>query len=320
MPIRIANDLPARPVLETEGVNVMSELTAARQDIRPLRIALLNLMPTKINTETQFARLIGSTPLQVDLSLVRMSEHVSKNTSVEHMRAFYRPWDEIRHEKFDGLIVTGAPIELLNFEDVDYWDELCQIFDWCKTNVHSTLAVCWGAQAALHHFYGVPKHELTEKRFGVFNHQNRLPGSPMMRGFSDRFSIPVSRWTEVREADLPKNSGLEVLMSSPHAGLCLVNDPAHRALYMFNHIEYDTDTLGAEYRRDIEAGREARMPLDYFPDDDPERQPSNRWRSHAHLFFANWINETYQGTPYELNDIGTGAQGMGAHAELPAEA
>lgn len=312
MPIRIANDLPARPVLESEGVNVMSEQTAARQDIRPLRIALLNLMPTKINTETQFARLIGSTPLQVDLSLVRMSRHVSKNTSAEHMQAFYRPWEDIQHEKFDGLIVTGAPIELLDFKDVDYWDELCQIFDWCETNVHSLLAVCWGAQAALQHFYGVPKHELSEKRFGVFNHQNRLPGSPMMRGFSDRFSIPVSRWTEVREADLPEDAGLEVLMSSPHAGLCLVNDAERRALYMFNHIEYDTDTLGSEYHRDVEAGRDTRMPLDYFPDDDPERAPSNRWRSHAHLFFANWINETYQTTPYEISQIGTGADGMGA--------
>lgn len=315
MPIRIANDLPARPVLESEGVNVMSELTAARQDIRPLRIALLNLMPTKINTETQFARLIGATPLQMDLSLVRMTEHVSKNTSVEHMKTFYRPWEDVQHEKFDGLIVTGAPIELLDFEDVDYWNELCQIFDWCHTNVHSMLAVCWGAQAALHHFYGVPKHELSEKRFGVFNHQNRLPGAPMMRGFSDRFSIPVSRWTEVREADLPTDEGLEVLMSSPHAGLCLVNDPVRRALYMFNHIEYDTDTLGVEYQRDVEAGRETRMPLDYFPDDDPERVPSNRWRSHAHLFFANWVNETYQTTPYDMDDIGTGAPGMGAHTE-----
>ncbi|MGI9407806.1 MAG: homoserine O-succinyltransferase [Hyphomicrobiaceae bacterium] len=304
MPIRIANDLPARPVLEAEGVNVMSEKTAARQDIRPLRIALLNLMPTKINTEAQFARLIGSTPLQVDLSLVRMTNHVSKNTSGEHMAAFYRPWENVQHEKFDGLIVTGAPIELLDFEDVSYWDELCQIFDWCGTNVHSLLAVCWGAQAALHHFYGVPKHELSEKRFGVFAHQNRLPGSPFLRGFSDRFSIPVSRWTEVREDDLPVDKGLEVLMSSAHAGLCLVNDPGNRALYMFNHIEYDTDTLGAEYARDVDAGKDTRMPLNYFPDDDPDRSPRNRWRSHAHLFFANWINETYQSTPFPVEDIG----------------
>ncbi|MEO0618760.1 MAG: homoserine O-succinyltransferase [Pseudomonadota bacterium] len=304
MPIRIADNLPARPVLEAEGVSVMTELSAARQDIRPLRIGLLNLMPTKINTETQFARLIGATPLQVDLSLVRMSEHVSRNTSAAHMEAFYRPWDDVKEEKFDGLIVTGAPVELLDFEDVDYWSELKEIFDWCATNVHQLLAVCWGAQAALHHFYGVPKHELSEKRFGVFNHQNRKPGDPMMRGFSDRFSIPVSRWTEVREADLPEDAGLEVLMSSPHAGLCLVSDPQHRALYMFNHIEYDTATLGDEYARDIDAGRPARMPLDYYPDDDPERTPSNRWRSHAHLFFANWINETYQSTPFDLAKIG----------------
>lgn len=307
MPIRIANDLPARSVLEAEGVNVMSEKTAARQDIRPLRIALLNLMPTKINTETQFARLVGSTPLQVDLSLVRMTNHVSKNTSSEHMAAFYRPWEDVQHEKFDGLIVTGAPIELLAFEDVDYWDELCRIFDWCGTNVHSLLAVCWGAQAALNHFYGVPKHALSEKRFGVFAHRNRLPGSPILRGFSDRFSIPVSRWTEVLEEDLPRDQGLEVLMSSPHAGLCLVNDPAKRALYMFNHIEYDTDTLGAEYARDVEASRDVRMPLNYFPDDDPARTPRNRWRSHAHLFIANWINETYQTTSFDVDDIGASA-------------
>jgi len=305
MPIRIANDLPARSILESEGVNVMSEDAAARQDIRPLRIALLNLMPTKINTETQFARLIGSTPLQVDLSLVRMSDHVSKNTSIEHMSEFYRPWEDVQGEKFDGLIVTGAPIELLDFREVSYWDELCQIFDWCGTNVHALLAVCWGAQAALHHFYDVPKHPLSEKCFGVFAHKNRLSGSPYLRGFSDRFSIPVSRWTEVRENELPGDAGLEVLMSSPHAGLCLVNDPARRALYMFNHIEYDTDTLGTEYTRDVEAGNDARIPLNYYPDDDPLREPRNRWRSHAHLFFANWINETYQTVPFDISGIGS---------------
>ncbi|MEL6422318.1 MAG: homoserine O-succinyltransferase, partial [Pseudomonadota bacterium] len=268
----------------------------------------LNLMPTKINTETQFARLIGATPLQVELTLVRMSEHVSRNTSAAHMQEFYRPWRDVATERFDGLIVTGAPIELLDFEDVDYWGELRTIFDWCGRHVHSLLAVCWGAQAALYHFHGVPKHALTEKRFGVFNHLNRLPGAPMMRGFSDRFPIPVSRWTEVREEDLPKDAGLEVLMSSPHAGLCLVADPANRAHYMFNHIEYDTDTLAGEYDRDVEAGRAPRLPLDYYPEDDPARPPSNRWRSHAHLFFSNWINEMYQTTPFEMHAIGTGTE------------
>ncbi len=308
MPIKIPNDLPARTTLEREGVMVMTEEDAIRQDIRPLRIALLNLMPNKVRTETQFARLIGATPLQVEMSLIRMSDHKPKNTPQAHMIAFYRSFREVEKagEKFDGLIVTGAPVELLPFEKVTYWDELRRIFDWTQTHVHSTMCICWGAQAALHHFHGVPKHALSRKAFGVFRHRNLKPASPYLRGFSDDFSIPVSRWTEVRLSDLPRNRGLEVLMESDETGLCLVEDPAHRMLYMFNHIEYDTTSLAEEYWRDIEAGRDIQIPANYFPGNDPHATPENRWRSHAHLLFGNWINEVYQTTPFELEKIGTG--------------
>ncbi len=304
MPIRIPNDLPARKVLEREGVNIMTEETAARQDIRPLKIGLLNLMPEKIKTETQFARLIGASPLQVDLRLVRIGSHTPKNTSQEHMIAFYEPWEEIAHEKFDGFITTGAPIEHLAFEDVTYWSELERIFDWTQTHVHSSMNICWGAQAALHRFHGVPKHPLGQKAFGVYRHRNLNPSSPYLRGFSDDFSMPVSRWTEVRRADLPKEAGLEVLMESDEVGLCLINDAEHRSLYMFNHIEYDTTTLADEYNRDVAAGKSINMPANYFPGGDPKRPPENRWRSHAHLLFGNWINEVYQSTPYDLAKIG----------------
>ncbi len=304
MPIKIPNDLPARLTLEKEGVMIMTEDTASRQDIRPLRIGLLNLMPNKIRTETQFARLIGATPLQVELSLIKITRHVSKNTSNDHMIAFYNDWEGIRHEKFDGLIVTGAPVELLEFEAVTYWDELQQIYDWTQTNVQSTFNICWGAQAALHHFHGVPKHALAKKAFGVYRHKNLSPVSPYLRGFSDDFSMPVSRWTENWRSELPKDRGLEVLMESEEAGLCFIADNPHRQLYMFNHIEYDTNTLSEEYFRDTEAGKAISMPANYFPGDNPKKPPENRWRSHAHLLFGNWINEVYQSTPYALEDIG----------------
>ena len=304
MPIRIPNDLPARKILEREGVSLMTEATAARQDIRPLKIGLLNLMPEKIKTETQFARLIGATPLQVDLRLVRVGSHTPKNTSQEHMIAFYEAWEEIAHEKFDGFIVTGAPIEHLPFEGVTYWKELQRIFDWTQTHVHSSFHICWGAQAALHHFHGVPKHALPQKAFGVYRHKNLNPASPYLRGFSDDFSMPVSRWTEVRRAELPKAGRLEVLMESEEVGLCLINDPDHRSLYMFNHIEYDTMTLADEYNRDVAAKKAINMPANYFPGNDASRPPENRWRSHAHLLFGNWINEVYQTTPYDLARIG----------------
>lgn len=304
MPIRIPEDLPARRTLETEGVMIMGEDTAKRQDIRPLRIGLLNLMPDKIKTETQFARLVGATPLQVELTLIRITNHTPKNTPQEHMSAFYRPWEDVKREKFDGFIVTGAPVELLEFEDVTYWDELRRIFDWTQTHVHSSMNICWGAQAALFHFHGVPKHALPEKMFGVFRHRNLNPASGYLRGFSDDFSIPVSRWTENRRADLPGGHDLEVLMESDEAGLCLIADESRRALYMFNHIEYDTTTLAEEYWRDTKAGKPIAVPRNYFPGNDPAARPENRWRSHAHLLFGNWINEVYQSTPFRLADIG----------------
>jgi homoserine O-succinyltransferase/O-acetyltransferase len=304
MPIRIPNELPARQILEQEGVMVMPEQSANRQDIRPLRIGLLNLMPNKVKTETQFARLVGATPLQVELRLVRVSNHKPKNTSQEHMLAFYEPWSSVRHEKFDGFIITGAPIELLEFEDVTYWSELRQIFDWTQTNVHSSMHICWGAQAAIHHFHGVPKHTLLQKAFGVYRHRNLNSSSPYLRGFSDDFSIPVSRWTEIQKKDLPDNAGLEILMESDAVGVCLINDIKHRSLYMFNHIEYDTGSLGEEYERDIAANRPIAIPASYYPDNNPKKKPENRWRSHAHLLFGNWINEVYQTTPFDLQNVG----------------
>jgi homoserine O-succinyltransferase len=304
MPIKIPNDLPARLTLEKEGVMLMTEDTAHRQDIRALRIGLLNLMPNKIKTETQFARLIGATPLQVELSLIKITNHKSKNTSHDHMITFYRDWEKVQNEKFDGLIITGAPIELLEFEDVTYWDELRKIYDWTQTHVQSTFNICWGAQAALYHFHHVPKHTLAQKAFGIYRHKNLSPASPYLRGFSDDFSMPVSRWTENLKSELPSGKGLEVLMESEEAGLCFVADNPHRQLYMFNHIEYDTNSLGEEYHRDIEAGKIINLPANYFPGGITTAQPENRWRSHAHLLFGNWINEVYQSTPFRLEDIG----------------
>jgi homoserine O-succinyltransferase len=304
MPIKVPDNLPARATLEREGVMVMTEKIAIRQDIRPLRIGLLNLMPNKIRTETQFARLVGATPLQVEMSLVKITSHTPKNTPAEHMLAFYRNWESIRSEKFDGFIVTGAPVELLEFESVTYWDELRRIFDWTQSNVHSTMNICWGAQAFLHHFHGVHKHTLPKKSFGVYRHRNLKPASPYLRGFSDDFSIPVSRWTEVRRSDLPADSSLEVLIESDEVGLCLLSDAPHSALCMFNHIEYDTRTLAEEYWRDSDSGRPIDLPKNYFPGGDPNAPPENRWRSHAHLLFGNWINEVYQTTPFDLNEIG----------------
>jgi len=314
MPIKIPNDLPARATLEAEGVMVMREADAVRQDIRPMRIGLLNLMPNKIRTETQFARLLGATPLQVELTLVKMTNHVARNTPSDHIISFYRDFEDIRSEKFDGFIVTGAPVELMPFEEVTYWDELCDVFDWTLTNVHSSFNICWGAQAAVHHFHGMPKYPLPAKAFGVYRHRNLAPASPYLRGFSDDFSVPVSRWTEVRREDIPQGSGLEVLMESDETGLCLLHDPAHRALHMFNHVEYDSSSLADEYFRDVAAGKPIALPANYFPKNDPERQPENRWRSHAHLLFGNWINELYQTTPFELAQIGTAPSLVGKNA------
>jgi len=304
MPIKIPNDLPARATLAEEGVMIMREADAVRQDIRPMRIGLLNLMPNKIKTETQFARLLGATPLQVELTLVKMTHHVARNTPNDHIISFYRDWEDVRRERFDGFIVTGAPVEQMPFEEVTYWDELRRVFDWTQTHVHGTFNVCWGAQAAVHHFYGMPKYPLPAKAFGVYRHRNLAPASPYLRGFSDDFQIPVSRWTECRSEDIPKDSGMTVLMESDEAGLCMIDDPRHRSLHMFNHIEYDSNSLGDEYFRDIAAQQPIALPRNYFPGDDPSRPPENRWRSHAHLLFGNWINHLYQTTPFDIAKVG----------------
>ena len=306
MPITLPTNLPAYSVLSREGVMVMSPERAATQEIRPLRIALLNLMPKKIQTENQFARLIGATPLQIDFQLIRMSEHQTKTTAAEHMEAFYRPFAEVEAsgEKFDGLIITGAPIEHLAFEEVTYWAELLRVMDWTQSHVQSTFGVCWGGMAMINHFHGVQKHMLDHKAFGCFRHRNLAPTSPYLRGFSDDFVIPVSRWTEMREAEINTAPGLRTLLGSDQVGPCLVEDASHRALYIFNHFEYDNETLKQEYDRDVAAGTPINVPANYYPDDDPSRPPLNRWRSHGHLLYGNWINEIYQSTPYDLAEIG----------------
>ena len=307
MPIKLPSSLPAYDVLSREGVMVMGEEAAARQDIRPLRIGLLNVMPKKIQTENQFARLIGATPLQIDFHLIRMSEHQTRNTAAAHMAEFYRPFQEVKAEKFDGLIITGAPIEHLPFEEVTYWDELTEVMDWTQSHVHSTFGVCWGGMAMINHFHGVAKHLLDQKLFGCYRHQNLAPESPLLRGFSDDLAMPVSRWTEMRREEI-EAAGLPILLHSSEVGPALVQDPAHRALYVFNHFEYDSGTLAEEYQRDLSSnqveGAEIALPVNYFPGDDPTAVPQNRWRSHAHLLYGNWINEIYQTTPYDLTQIG----------------
>ncbi len=308
MPIKIPNDLPAAEKLKAEGVRIIGEQEALRQDIRPMQIALLNLMPEKPKTETQLARLLGATPLQVELTLLTTSTYQPKTVPLSHLQAFYQTWDDVRNRKFDGLIITGAPVEMMPFEEVKYWKELTRILDWSRTHVHSSFFICWGAQAALYHFHGVPKHILPAKRFGVYLHyvseQRDARRPPLTRGFDDYFLVPVSRHTEVRREDLPTDAGLEVLAVSNAAGLCLVHEPRFRSVYMFNHLEYDTYTLHDEYMRDRARRADVAMPVNYYPDDDPEKPPRNCWRAYAHLLFGNWINEMYQTTPYDISKIG----------------
>ena len=308
MPITLPNDLPAFDILSNEGVMVMSPGRAATQDIRPLRIGLLNLMPKKIQTENQFARLIGATPLQIDFQLIRMSDHESRNTAADHLQSFYRRFSEVEAtgEKFDGLIITGAPIEHLPFDQVTYWDELTRVFEWTRTHVHSTFGVCWGGMAMAWYFHGLEKHLLAQKAFGCFRHRNLAPASPYLRGFSDDVLIPVSRWTEVRQQDIDARPELRTLLASDQVGPCLVEDAANRTLLIFNHLEYDSGTLKDEYDRDVAAGKPIAVPANYYPDDDPARPPTNRWRSHAHLLYGNWINEIYQTTPFDPARIGRG--------------
>ncbi|NNL74242.1 MAG: homoserine O-succinyltransferase [Silicimonas sp.] len=304
MPIKLPSNLPAFDVLTREGVMVMPEDAASHQDIRPLKIGLLNLMPKKIQTENQFARLIGATPLQIDLRLIRMSEHQTRNTAAEHMAEFYRPFQEVRDEKFDGLIITGAPIEHLPYEEVTYWDELKEVMDWTQTNVHSTFGVCWGGMAMAYHFHGIDKQMLPAKAFGCFRHRNLQPSSPYLRGFSDEFVIPVSRWTELKQNDVDRTDGLRTLLGSDEVGPCLIEDATHRALYIFNHFEYDSGTLKEEYDRDVAAGTPINVPMNYYPDDDPSTPPKNRWRGHGHLLYGNWISEMYLTTPFDQSQIG----------------
>jgi homoserine O-succinyltransferase len=304
MPIRIPANLPAFNILDKEGVLIIKEDDATRQDIRPLRIALLNLMPEKIKTETQIARVLGISPLQVEMTLIAPTNYIPKNTSREHMLDFYHPWNDIKGHKFDGLIVTGAPIEKLAFEDVDYWDELKQIFDWSITNVHGLFNLCWGAQAALHHFYDIPKYLLPEKRFGVYEHRVLDHTSLLMRGLNDQLTVPISRHTENHREDMEAFPQLEILIESDVAGICLVHDRKLRHIHMFNHMEYDSTTLGDEYRRDLTNSKDIKVPYGYFPNDDDTQMPINTWRSSAHLLFGNWLNSLYQTTPFEMTNIG----------------
>lgn len=302
MPIRIPDHLPAAKTLETEGVMVMDSSRAARQDIRPLQIGLLNLMPNKERTETQFARLIGATPLQVDLTLVRVSDHKSKNTSEEYLKSFYSTWEEVRAKKFDGFIITGAPVANMPFEEVKYWSEMLEIMDWTQSHVHHTMFICWGAQAALHHFHGAKRYRMPSKAFGVYRHKLVGPQTPWLHGFSDSPMIPVSRYNDIDKASLSKD--LEVLIDNDEIGVCMLEDKARPALYMLNHLEYDNRSLADEYERDVKAGLDTPPPVNLFPNGDTSVEPENRWRSHAHLLFQNWINEIYQTTPYELEKIG----------------
>jgi homoserine O-succinyltransferase len=302
MPIRIPDHLPARKTLEEEGVVVMDSTRAARQDIRPLRIGLLNLMPNKERTETQFSRLIGATPLQVDLTLVRVTDHKSKHTSEDYLKTFYSTWEEVRQEKFDGFIVTGAPVAQMPFTEVRYWPEMVDIMNWTQTHVHRTMFICWGAQAALHHFHGVRRIRMPQKAFGVYRHHIVTPHSPWLRGFSDGPMVPVSRYNDIDRASL--SADLTVLIDNAEIGICMLDDPKHRAVHMLNHLEYDNRSLADEYDRDVKAGLSPALPVNLYPNDDPAIEPENRWRSHAHLLFQNWINEIYQTTPYELGKVG----------------
>ncbi len=305
MPIKIPDDLPARRILEDEGVAMIDEHHAIRQDIRPLKIAVLNLMPEKIKTETQIARVIGATPLQVELTLLTTGSYQAKTTAADHMMRFYRTWETVADDKFDGLIITGAPVEEMPFEEVDYWPELAGIFDWARTNVTTCCNICWAGQAALYHHYGIPKYQLERKIFGVFEHRVTNRSSKIMHGFPDRFWVPVSRYTETHREDIEKVENLAIVACSDVAGLCLIEDRALNQVHMFNHLEYDTDTLLNEYQRDVEAGRDIQVPVDYFPDDDPAQPPLNRWRGHGHLLYGNWVNMMYQRAPFRIEDIGT---------------
>ncbi len=304
MPIKIANELPAHKALESENVFVMTEDRAMSQDIRPLNILILNLMPTKIETETQLLRLLSNSPLQVEVELLQVKSHKSKNTSQEHMLKFYKTFDEIRDKKYDGFIVTGAPVENLEFEEVDYWDELCEILEWSKKNVYSTFHICWGAQAALYYHYGVPKYPLEEKLFGIFPHKCLDPFHPLMRGLDEKFFVPHSRHTENRRSDIALVKDLQIISYSEQAGVHLISDMDCRNFFATGHSEYDRETLAKEYFRDVNKGLDIKVPYNYFPDDDPNMIPPVTWRGTANLLFTNWLNYfVYQRTPYDLSTL-----------------
>lgn len=305
MPIQIPNDLPATGTLQQENIFVMTHNRAITQDIRPLEIVLLNLMPTKIATETQLSRLLGNTPLQVNLELMHTRSHVSKNTTQDHLLSFYKSFDELKHRKFDGMVITGAPVENLPFEDVDYWQELCQIMEWSKTNVHSTFHICWGAQAGLYYHYGIEKHPLDSKLFGVFAHHADYKRAILLRGFDDKFWVPHSRHTTVYAGDIARCPELKIIASSDEAGVYAVMTKGGRQIFITGHSEYDPDTLKNEYLRDYHLGLPIHVPQNYFPDDDPSKEPIVRWRGHANLLFSNWLNYfVYQTTPYDIMTIG----------------
>lgn len=305
MPIQIPNNLPAAGVLQQENIFVMTQSRAVSQDIRPLEIVLLNLMPTKIVTETQLSRLLGNTPLQVHLELMHTTSHTSKNVAKDHLLSFYKSFDELKDRKFDGMVITGAPVEQMPFEDVDYWPELCRIMEWSKTNVHSTFHICWGAQAGLYYHYGIPKHQLDRKLFGVFPHQADYKRSILLRGFDDVFYAPHSRHTTVHREDIEKCPELRILASSREAGVYIVMTDQGRQVFVTGHAEYDADTLDKEYRRDKALGLPIQVPANYYPNDDDRETPIVQWRGHANLLFSNWLNYlVYQTTPYDIMTIG----------------
>ena len=304
MPIKIPVNLPAARTLEQENIFIINEKRATTQDIRPLRILILNLMPTKIVTETQLARLLGNTPLQIEMYLLKIEGREPKNTSKEHMITFYKTFSEVKDEFFDGMIITGAPVELMDFEEVEYWDELCEIMEWSKSHVYSTFHICWGAQAGLYYHYGIPKETLDEKLFGVFSHTVVHRGSILFRGFDDIFYAPHSRHTTVSRRKIDEVKELKVLAESPKAGVYALSNDGGRQIFIMGHSEYDTDTLAKEYFRDKEAGLTIHLPENYFPEDDDRREPICNWRSGANLLYSNWLNYfVYQATPYDVNKI-----------------
>lgn len=304
MPIRIPNELPATKTLTEEHIFVMTETRARTQDIRPLQILLLNLMPTKIDTETQLSRLLGNTPLQVELTLLHTKTHQSKNTAKEHLLAFYKVFDDIKDRNFDGMVITGAPVEHLAFEDVEYWQELCEIMEWSKTHVFSTFHICWGAQAGLYYHYGIQKKQLAEKKFGIFEHTVREKRSMLFRGFDDTFLAPHSRHTTVLEEDILAEPALKILAVSEKAGVYAIKSRNNRQIFITGHSEYDQNTLAKEYFRDVNLGKAIAVPENYFPDDDPSKPPRVTWRAHANLLYSNWLNYfVYQTTPYDITNI-----------------